>query len=70
VTYTHLASMTASKREQLVENGLSLLGRLEDVGGGPVVPARLKQRLAEADLGRVKQHQSCTSDERPADELL
>ncbi|KAL5397982.1 hypothetical protein PMIN03_012822 [Paraphaeosphaeria minitans] len=61
---------TASKREQLGGNGLALLEKLEDVGDGPVVPAKLKQRLAEADMGKVKQHQFDTSDVRPVDELL
>ncbi|KAF2245115.1 hypothetical protein BU26DRAFT_77053 [Trematosphaeria pertusa] len=70
VIYTHLANRTASKREQLGGNGLALLEKLEDVGDGPVVPAKLKQRLAEADMGKVKQHQFDTSDERPVDELL
>jgi hypothetical protein len=70
VIYTHLANTTASKREQLGENGLALLEKLEDVGDGPVVPARLKQRLAEADMGKVKQHQFDASDERSVDELL
>jgi hypothetical protein len=72
VTYTHLANTTALKREQLGENGLALLEKLEDVGDGPVVPAKLKQRLAEAeaDIGRVKQHQLDTLDERPVDDLL
>ncbi|KAF2740440.1 hypothetical protein EJ04DRAFT_455555 [Polyplosphaeria fusca] len=70
VIYTHLANTTASKREQLGDNGFALLEKLEDVGDGPVVPARLKQRLAEADMGKVKQHQFDTSDERPVDELL
>ncbi|CAI6342380.1 unnamed protein product [Periconia digitata] len=70
VIYTHLGNTTASKREQLGENGLALLEKLEDVSDGPVVPVRLKQRLAEADMGKVRQHQFDTSDERPADELL
>ncbi|KAJ4330091.1 hypothetical protein N0V87_010306 [Didymella glomerata] len=70
VIYTHLANTTASKREQLGENGLALLEKLEDVGDGPVVPARLKQRLAEADMGKVKQHHFDASDERLVDELL
>jgi hypothetical protein len=65
-----LANTTASEREQLGENGLALLEKLEDVGDGPVGPAKLKQRLAEADMGRVKQHQFDTSDERLVDELL
>ena len=46
--------MTASKWEQLGENGLVLLEKLEDVSDGPVVPAGLKQRLAEADIGKVR----------------
>jgi hypothetical protein len=70
VIYTHLANTTASKREQLGGNGLALLEKLEDVGDGPVVPAKIKQRLAEADMGKVKQHHFDTSDERPLDELL
>lgn len=70
VTYTHLANTTASKREQLGENGLALLEKLEDVSDGPVVPVKLKQRLAEADMGKVRHHQFDTSDERPMDELL
>ncbi|PVH91768.1 hypothetical protein DM02DRAFT_606179 [Periconia macrospinosa] len=70
VIYTHLANTTASKREQLGENGLALLEKLEDVADGPVVPVGLKQRLAEADMGKVRQHQFDTSDERPVDELL
>tara|TARA_R110002003_G_scaffold1452_2_gene23079 strand:+ start:230 stop:970 length:741 start_codon:yes stop_codon:yes gene_type:complete len=70
VTYTHLANTTASKRAQLGGNGLALLEKLEDVGDGPVVPAELKLRLAEADMGKVKQHQFDTLDERPVDELL
>jgi hypothetical protein len=70
VVYTHLANTTALKREQLGENGLALLEKLEDVGDGPVVPAALKQRLEEADMGKVRQHQFDTSDERPVDELL
>jgi hypothetical protein len=70
VIYTHLANTTASKREQLGENGLALLDKLKDVGDRPVVPAGLKQRLAEADIGKVRQHQFDTSDERPVDELL
>ncbi|PSN58927.1 hypothetical protein BS50DRAFT_641365 [Corynespora cassiicola Philippines] len=70
VIYTHLANTTASKREQLGEHGFALLEKLEDVGDGPVVPVGLKQRLAEADMGKVKQHQFDTSDERPMDELL
>lgn len=40
---------------QLGENGLALWKKLEDVGDGPV---ELKQRMTEADMGRVKQHQS------------
>lgn len=56
VIYTHLANTTASKQEQLGENGLALLEKLEDVGDGPVVPVRLKQRLAEADMGKVRHH--------------
>jgi hypothetical protein len=47
-----------------------LLGELEDAGDGPVVPAKLKQQLAEADIGRVKHHQFDTSDESSVDELL
>jgi hypothetical protein len=70
VTYTHLANTITSQREQLGENGFALLEKLEDVGDGPVVPARLKQQLAEADMGKVKQHQFDTSDKRPVDELL
>ncbi|KAF9733994.1 hypothetical protein PMIN03_006622 [Paraphaeosphaeria minitans] len=70
VTYTHLANTITSKREQLGENGLALLEKPEDVGDGPVVPAKLRQRLAEADMGKVKQHQFHTLDERPLDELL
>ncbi|KAF2462914.1 uncharacterized protein BDR25DRAFT_320402 [Lindgomyces ingoldianus] len=70
VTYTHLANTTASKRKQLGGNGFALLEKLEDVGDGAVVPAKLKQRLAEADMGKVKQHHFDTSDERPVDELL
>lgn len=70
VVYTHLANTTASKREQLGGNGLALLEKLEDVGDGPVVPAKLKEQLAEADMGKVKQHQFDTSDERPVDDLL
>jgi hypothetical protein len=53
MTYTHLANTTASKREQVSENGLALLEKLEDVDDGPVVPAKLKQRLTEADMGRA-----------------
>jgi hypothetical protein len=56
--------------EQLSGNGLALLEKLEDAGDGPVVPAKLKQRLAEADISKVKQHQFDTSDGRPMDELL
>lgn len=70
VLYTHLANTTASKREQLGENGLALLEKLEDVGDGPVVPVRLKEQLVEADMGKVKQHQFDASDERSVDELL
>lgn len=40
---------------------------LEDVDDGS---AKFKQRLVEADMGRVKQHQFKTSHERPMDELL
>lgn len=39
-----------------------VLEKLEDVGDGPVVPAILKQRPVEADIGRVRQHQLDTSD--------
>jgi hypothetical protein len=70
VIYKHSADTTASIREQLGENGLALLEKLEVVGYGHMVPARLKQRPSEADMGRMKQHQSDTSDERPVDELL
>ena len=70
MVYTHLANTTALKREQLGENGLALLEKLEDVGDGPVVPAGLEQRLAEADMGKVKQHQLDGSDERSMDRLL
>jgi hypothetical protein len=70
VIYTHLANTTASKREQLGGNGLVLLEELEDVGDGPVVPEKLKQWLAKADMGRVRQHQFDLSDGRPMDELL
>jgi hypothetical protein len=70
VIYTHLANTTASKWEQLGGNGLALLEKLEDVGDGPGVPARREQRLAEADMGTVKQHQFNTSDERLVEELL
>ena len=59
-----MANTTALKREQLGENGLALLEKLEDVGDGPV---ELKQRMTEADMGRVKQHQSDTSGERLMD---
>jgi hypothetical protein len=65
-----LANTTTSKREQLGENGLALLEKLEDVGDGPGMPARLKQRLAEAHMGEVKQHQFDASDERSVDEPL
>jgi hypothetical protein len=65
-----LANTAASRREQLGENRLALLEKLEDVGDGPVVPAKLKQRIAEVDISRVKQHQFDTSDKRPIDELL
>jgi hypothetical protein len=68
--YTHLANTTASKREQLGENGLALLEKLEDVSDGPVVPIGLKQRLADAGMSKVRQHQFDTSDERPVDELV
>lgn len=56
MTYTHLANTTALKREQLGENGLALLEKLEDVSDGPVVPVKLKQRLAEADMGKVRNY--------------
>ncbi|KAF9729881.1 hypothetical protein PMIN01_11814 [Paraphaeosphaeria minitans] len=35
-------------------NGLALLEKQEEVGDGPVVAAKLKQRLAEADAGKMK----------------
>jgi hypothetical protein len=64
VKYTHLANTTASKREQLDGNRLALLEKLEHVGNGPT---KLRQRLAEADMGRVKQYQSDMSGERLVD---
>lgn len=70
VIYTHLPNTTASKREQLCENRLALLEKLENIADGPVVPAKLKQRLAEAEMGKVKQHQFNTSDERLVDQVL
>lgn len=68
--YTHLANTTALKRERLGGNGLALLEKLEDGGDGPVVPVKLKQRLVEVDMGKVKQHQFDILDERLVDELL
>jgi hypothetical protein len=76
VTYTHLADMTDSKREQRGELSVKTLGensrrKLSEktlgeagrCGRRTCGTARLKQWLAEVDMGRVKQHQFDTSNE-------
>lgn len=67
VNYTSLAIGTAARMEQLGGNGLALLKKLDNVDA--VVPAQLKQALAEADVGELKEYQFDKSDERPVDEL-
>jgi hypothetical protein len=44
----------ASNENNRGANGLTLLDNLEEVGDGPVVAAKLKQWLAEADIGQMK----------------
>jgi len=70
VIYTNLANTVASRRVQLGAVGLTLLEALEDVSDGPVFAARLKARLAEAGIERIKPHLLDQSDDRPMEELL
>ncbi|KAK7178330.1 hypothetical protein PSPO01_15618 [Paraphaeosphaeria sporulosa] len=53
-TRSHTQSQSSNPWNNRGGNGLALLEKLEEVGDGPVAPAKLKQRLAETDMGKMK----------------
>jgi hypothetical protein len=70
VHITPLVDEFGERREQLGENGLALLEKLEYLYNAPVVPAKLRHQPPAADMRWAKPHQFDPSDQRPMDESL